>query len=607
LKGLANIGSPKDDIQDEDESPDENLYPGLEAAAISIFESLSSKKRLDNGVEKYSSGRIIFLTSLDNDKECKPIAAKMVEIQERCDPNSECHVDFVIVNTSNCTEKMAKEKTQVSESLDTVIMNFRPHSLPNRMIMLAKQHFNLRSTSITGIPMKEEQHAGSSANYDVEIIHPAEVHHETNWFSPNIEGQGVGLSSGNKKDPVPRNVITLKWCTPKSSSSTELLQCIGAYRCTPAEVNSRPAACLISFLQQGRTVLLEQPTSAGAKVISHMLVSHGGDVYIHVLATGRNPVEDPPSISEGCGGRVTDYRIEDFGKFMKENRLAPAASGVKSDNESPIKQALNRLERSTRHWPMTISETLIFNMSSHLDTLLNNLVKPRLTDEDIQDCKKVIYKLQAMESRNDTLPLPMISMRGKGSKRDEQYRQLWAELDTFISEAARTSSSHAKVLDCLRGSLDNQSGFGSSANSGSYSSNKDTKQENSVQDMAWREFDKYSEMTEHEKKIINQAPSDPRRRRKNSEPSEENSAVKKKATNSGSPKAASISFKSSFAPKSSLFAIWTNQLKSVADRRHEEFEGRKSSIDGKAELYQELNKEKNNLSSLNTTSVSEWL
>ena len=35
-----------------------------------------------------------------------------------------------------------------------------------------------------------------------------------------------------------------------------------------------------------------------------------GDVYIHVLATGRNPVEDPPSISEGCGGRVTDYRIE---------------------------------------------------------------------------------------------------------------------------------------------------------------------------------------------------------------------------------------------------------------------------------------------------------
>ena len=52
----------------------------------------------------------------------------------------------------------------------------------------------------------------------------------------------------------------------------------------------------------------------------------------------------------------------------------------------------------------------------------------------------------------------------------------------------------------------------------------------------------------------------------------------------------------SFAPKSSLFAIWTNQLKSVADRRHDEFEGRKSSVDGKTELYQELNKEKNSIS-----------
>ena len=34
---------------------------------------------------------------------------------------------------------------------------------------------------------------------------------------------------------------------------------------------------------------------------------------------------------------------------------------------------------------------------------------------------QVIYKLQAMESRNDTLPLPMISMRGKGSKRSEIF------------------------------------------------------------------------------------------------------------------------------------------------------------------------------------------
>ena len=55
--------------------------------------------------------------------------------------------------------------------------------------------------------------------------------------------------------------------------------------------------------------MLEQPRKTGTKVISHMLASHGGEIYIHVLAIWRSILEDPPSISEGAGGRLTDYRI----------------------------------------------------------------------------------------------------------------------------------------------------------------------------------------------------------------------------------------------------------------------------------------------------------
>lgn len=40
-----------------------------------------------------------------------------------------------------------------------------------------------------------------------------------------------------------------------------------------------------------------------------MLSSHGGEIFLHVLNSNRSTLEDPPSISEGCGGRVTDYRI----------------------------------------------------------------------------------------------------------------------------------------------------------------------------------------------------------------------------------------------------------------------------------------------------------
>lgn len=65
----------------------------------------------------------------------------------------------------------------------------------------------------------------------------------------------------------------------------------------------------VILLLTGRSVLLEQPRKSGSKVISHMLSSHGGEIFLHVLSSSRSILEDPPSISEGCGGRVTDYRI----------------------------------------------------------------------------------------------------------------------------------------------------------------------------------------------------------------------------------------------------------------------------------------------------------
>jgi hypothetical protein len=41
----------------------------------------------------------------------------------------------------------------------------------------------------------------------------------------------------------------------------------------------------------------------------YLLAALGGEIFVHTLVTARSVLEDPPSISEGCGGRVTDYRI----------------------------------------------------------------------------------------------------------------------------------------------------------------------------------------------------------------------------------------------------------------------------------------------------------
>jgi hypothetical protein len=40
-----------------------------------------------------------------------------------------------------------------------------------------------------------------------------------------------------------------------------------------------------------------------------VVFSHGGEIFIHTLSPARSVLEEPPSISEGPGGRVTDYRI----------------------------------------------------------------------------------------------------------------------------------------------------------------------------------------------------------------------------------------------------------------------------------------------------------
>ena len=71
------------------------------------------------------------------------------------------------------------------------------------------------------------------------------------------------------------------------------------------------------LLSSGRSVMLDQPRKAGGRSVSHMLTSHGGELFIHTIAASRSPLEDPPSISEGVGGRVTDYRIKVHAHFLQ--------------------------------------------------------------------------------------------------------------------------------------------------------------------------------------------------------------------------------------------------------------------------------------------------
>lgn len=100
--------------------------------------------------------------------------------------------------------------------------------------------------------MKEEQNASSSANYDVEIFHSRKSH-------SIICGNEQELPT-SIKDNAEYETVTLKWCLSSRGIGTSDLQaCLAQHRITPVDVTSRPSSCLINFLLNGRSVLLEMP------------------------------------------------------------------------------------------------------------------------------------------------------------------------------------------------------------------------------------------------------------------------------------------------------------------------------------------------------------
>lgn len=124
-------------------------------------------------------------------------------------------------------------------------------------------------------------------------------------------------------------------------------------------------------------------------------------------------------------------RIPDFGELMKENKLVSYLLSEPNSSGLPIDRASNRMERWTQYWPMTIGSTIVFNMGVHMETLTRMIVNEELTDDQVIECKKIIYNLLALESRNEPLPPTCSGHRdrgAKGNRREEQYRILFKVL-----------------------------------------------------------------------------------------------------------------------------------------------------------------------------------
>ncbi|XP_041059310.1 integrator complex subunit 13 isoform X2 [Carcharodon carcharias] len=591
MAALAAVGPPNPRMDPECCSVLHGLVEAVEVLCKCTDYQHEARTTLMENADRVSNrGRIICITNAKSDSH-----VRMLEdcVQETIHEHNKLaassdnlmqiqHCELVLIHTYTAGEDSLvsdRPRKDISLALTSEVHSVRAgRQLPAKLTTLVQQHFDLASTTITNIPMKEEQHANTSANYDVELLHQKDAHTELlRSVDPHL--------CGSNRDSAVKDTVTLKWCTPRTNN-VELHYCTGAYRISPVDVNSRPSSCLTNFLLNGRSVLLEQPRKSGSKVISHMLCSHGGEIFLHVLSSVRSILEDPPSISEGCGGRVTDYRITDFGEFMRENRLTPVVErGYMMDGsmELPLERAKSQLERHTRYWPMIISQTTIFNMQAVVP-LASLIVKESLTDDDVLNCQKTIYNLVDMERKNDHLPISTVGTRGKGSKRDEQYRIMWNELETLVRAHLNNSEKHQRVLECLLACRSKPPEEEERKKSRRKREDKEDKSEKVVKDYepekSWQDSERLKGTLEREKEelveaeIIKDSPDSP-------EP-----LNKKPRVSIGE-----IQPLEKVKGPVSLLAMWTNRINTANSRKHQEFAGRLSSVNNKAELYQHLKEE----------------
>lgn len=419
-----------------------------------------------------NNGRIILISSFRSIESIRDLVTKFKLILDRTNESLDSssneindpytsnvyainYCDLVIINTYPVTDTGPCSKIEnFSEFMPglhiTTYSVKSGRNISGLLNNLCLQHHNLRSTTITGIPMKEEQNASSSSQYDVEIVHCSSIHEEviTN-SSPLLDGVIEKID----RNGFPCDTFKLQWYTPRVSS-VDLYHCLATSRITAVDVNSRPSACLTNFLLSGRQVLLEIFKSKSNRVTTHVLASHNGDLYIHSLAThNKMNLGDAPSISDNLGGKVGDYRMNNFINFIKQHTLCKPALSI----DDPLNRSLNLIKRQTLHWPIVIGHTILWNVPNLLADITTKVPKESMSHADVEECKQAIDGLIKFEKDGQALPsITILDLIKSGtsksnsetSRLNQLYKLLWNELDYFL-RIHSTTPEHETILEYL--------------------------------------------------------------------------------------------------------------------------------------------------------------
>ncbi len=253
-----------------------SLTDGLAAAVKILTEVTPTQQKMtcqseENGngassrLQLINRGRIICLTHAQDDRHVdqlvREVQRQLEEAnQEALSRDNSSVLNKVSLEVVHCYPGSGAGASPIVSPTDAPLdaspqLSYRVISvdagtgLARKLLYMALYHFQLASTTVTGIPMKEEQNAASSANYDVELFHAASAHTRLLDGSSGFDTGSGGLAQ-TVKEGCEYKTITLKWCTPRGSVA-DMHFVTGVARITPTDVNSRPSSCLTNFLLAG--------------------------------------------------------------------------------------------------------------------------------------------------------------------------------------------------------------------------------------------------------------------------------------------------------------------------------------------------------------------
>ncbi|CAH8564960.1 unnamed protein product [Schistosoma rodhaini] len=435
--------------------------PGLSSACHLLQMLTPHQKEINSGENK---GRVVVLSMSMGNKVSSWIPDILSYLEKPIDTLDHMDVtssEWVFVDLFPASEfsadvnELYPEQLELPNNIDPNVRHrFFYHKLPatsqelyQGLMRLAECHYNLSSTLVQDIPMKEEANVNSgSSMYGVEILHRAEVHDMLKcrgiYEKLLVRTDSVNNKSISRPHSGFSKTLGIKWVTPKTSDANFLRFAVATYRVTLADVCHRASTCLAQFVLGGRSVALAHRLQFSFPALPNdsnfltscstdealLLTCHGSVMYIHVLAT-IFPMTHPQNIPLASNPNMAlgDYRIQAFiDQILRPSRLAPASARL-NYSVFPKERAQQHIERQTRYWPLMESQTLL-DKTKLAAPIFENLPKEYLEPNEISACEESIVNIVNSIKQHVCLS----DSRKNSSKRDistehEQIRNYWIQ------------------------------------------------------------------------------------------------------------------------------------------------------------------------------------